>query len=157
MFTFICFQNGKVVFPQVLKTSSDINEIQTPFLIKGTKSWYFSLCFFFFFFLNNNQAIKPKALLTWPIHSYITNKDKLKSVLSISSIWVIKMGSLQNTVTWYNTHLAGYIANNAAAFKKLISFLSRSLCVVCRPAMKVCFVRCDHTLITSFGNPCPPD
>lgn len=50
LFTFICFQNGKVVFPQVLKTSSDINEIQTPFLIKGTKSWYFSLCFFFFFF-----------------------------------------------------------------------------------------------------------
>lgn len=67
------------------------------------------------------------------------------------------MGSLQNTVTWYNTHLAGYIANNAVAFKKLISFLSRSLCVVCRPAMKVCFVRCDHILITSFGNPCPPD
>ena len=54
LFTFICFQNGKVVFPQVLKTSSDINEIQTPFLIKGTKSWYFSLCFFFFFFLKNN-------------------------------------------------------------------------------------------------------
>lgn len=38
---------------------------------------------------------------------YITNKDKLKSILSISSIWAIKMGSLQNTVTWYKTHLAG--------------------------------------------------
>ena len=67
------------------------------------------------------------------------------------------MSSLQNTVTWYNTHLAGYIANNAAALKRLISFLSRSLCIVCRPAMKVCFVRCDDILITSFGNPCPPD
>lgn len=113
--------------------------------------------FFVPFLLNNKKAIKPKALLTWPIHSYITNKDKLKSVLSISSIWAIKMGSLQNTVTWYNTHLARYMANNAAAFKKRISFLSRSLCVVCRPAMKVYFVRCDHILITSFGNPCPPD
>ena len=39
--------------------------------------------FFVPFLLNNKKAIKPKALLTWPIHSYITNKDKLKSVLSI--------------------------------------------------------------------------
>ena len=59
-FTFICFQNGKVVFPQVLKTSSDINEIKTPFLIKGTKSWYFSLCFFFSFFKIITKQLNQK-------------------------------------------------------------------------------------------------
>ena len=50
----------------------------------------------------------------------------------------------------------GIIANNAAALKKLISFLSRSLCVVCRPTMKVCFVRCDHYFDHQFWWPMSP-